>query len=124
MVGKNATIRGVIKQFEISPHDPVNVTIYYRLANETDGWIELATVETTRKGSYSYQWTVQDIGAYKVKASWLGDLPLMDGDESDEVSLEVVETAPFNVMDYLPHILGGIVVVIAVVVVLYFKKFR
>ena len=99
----------------------VNVSIYYRPENETD-WTEIAKVKTNSEGHYSYRWTVPNLGTYIIKSSWLGDLPFVEGAESAELTLNVVETAPWDIMAYLPYIIAAIVVV--VLVILYFKKFR
>jgi hypothetical protein len=119
----NTTLSGKIILQPLGNVDRVNVTIFYKHENDT-AWTKLATVKTDADGDYRYRWTVPTrLGKYSVKASWEGDLPFIEGDESNEIIVDVVESVPFDIMTYLPYIVGGIIIVIAVIV-LYFKKLR
>jgi len=117
VVGQNITIKGTIQPKRAH----VNVTIYYRPAGETN-WILLETVLTDSQSRYTCTWLGPEIGKYEVKASWLGDASTLEA-SSDIITVEIVETLPVDFMAYLPYVLGGIAIV-AVVVIVYFKKVK
>jgi hypothetical protein len=98
----------------------VNVTILYRLSNETK-WTTLANVTTDTESNYSYDWTPNKAGTYKVKAKWLGDETTL-GAESEEQTL-TVKAASVGIP--IEIIAVAVVVIIAIVAIaVYFVKFR
>ncbi len=116
VLGGNITITGAIEP----KHTGVNVTVEYRPIDQTD-WIPLGTVKTDNEGSYSYVWISPEIGKYNLRVSWAGDADTNSA--SKTATVEVVETAPLDLMAYLPYVLVVIILLI-VVVFIYFKWFR
>jgi len=115
LVGSNVTIKGDIEPKRAN----VSVTVHYRPAGEAN-WTLLGTVQTDSQSRYNYTWVTPELGTYELKASWEGD-EITIGDTSDTITVDIVSLWIF----YLPYILGGIVIVIvAAIVILYFKKFR
>ncbi len=115
LVGNNVTIKGDIEPKRVN----VSVTIEYRPAGEAN-WTLLATVQTDSQSRYNYTWVTPELGTYELKASWEGD-EITIGDTSDIMTVDIVSLWIF----YLPYILGGIgIVIVAAIVILYFKKFR
>jgi len=66
-VGSNVSIIGNITPIRTG----ANVTISFR---PTDGnWATLTAVQTNAGGNFTYSWQTTNIGAFEIKASWLGD---------------------------------------------------
>lgn len=65
--GESITIEGDITPERIGE----NVTIRFRSQDET--WNNLASALTDQSGQYTYTWTTATVGAYDLRASWLGD---------------------------------------------------
>jgi len=121
VLGNNVTITGTLTTipFETKILN-ANVTINYRRSDETN-WTTLDSVLTDSQGSYSLIWNASEIATFDFMASWLGDANTLSSNSSIK-TLEIVETLP---VDYLPYIVGGIILVIVVVaIVIYFKKLK
>ncbi len=66
--GTSITISGtVIRKDTNTPAQGVNVTLYYRLAGNSQ-WTSLVTIKTDSAGKYAYAWTPPE-GEYQVMAS-------------------------------------------------------
>ncbi len=66
--GNGITITGTVTRTDTNtPAQGVNVTIYYRLAGDSQ-WTNLATIKTDSSGRYTYTWTPPE-GEYQVMAS-------------------------------------------------------
>ncbi|MEM3027888.1 MAG: invasin domain 3-containing protein, partial [Candidatus Bathyarchaeia archaeon] len=81
-VGNSVTIQG-----SLSPaKSGVSITV---LSKPSGGeWGVLTTVTTDATGAFAYSWTPESVGAYELKASWIGDEGTL-GSESTIVSLTV-----------------------------------
>ena len=80
--GASTTINGSISPTRVE----ANVTIYYALSEED--WTVLKNVTTGADGSYSYRWTLTNVGIYKAKADWPGDATTLPA-ESDVILVTV-----------------------------------
>ena len=80
--GASTTINGSISPVRVE----ANVTIYYALSEED--WTVLKNVTTGSDGSYSYRWTLTNVGIYKAKADWPGDATTFPA-ESDVILVTV-----------------------------------
>ncbi len=80
--GASTTINGSISPTRVE----ANVTIYYALSEED--WTVLKNVTTGADGSYSYPWTLTNVGTYKAKAGWPGDATTLPA-ESDVILVTV-----------------------------------
>jgi len=80
--GASTTINGSISPVRVE----ANVTIYYALSEED--WTVLKNVTTGADGSYSYRWTLTNVGIYKAKADWPGDATTLPA-ESDVILVTV-----------------------------------
>ena len=80
LIGESVVISG-----RISPPTTATVSIYY--SYEGGSWKLLKSVVATA-GSYSYEWTPEKAGVYKLKASWAGTDKYF-GATSSEVTLTV-----------------------------------
>lgn len=58
------------------------------LVSSGGSWTELATVPTNGNGAYSYTWTINKEGTYRVKAKWNGNDKYF-GSASKEISIKV-----------------------------------
>jgi len=81
-VGSEVTINGTITPVRLG----VNVTISYRLSSGT--WSTLATVKTDSNSRYTYIWTTNETGTYKIKTSWEGDSNTLPS-ESETLTIKV-----------------------------------
>jgi len=63
-LGENITISGSLQPKR------VGVSVRIRWA---EPWATLATVTTDKDGHFSYVWTPEEAGTYKVRTEWLGD---------------------------------------------------
>jgi len=74
----------------ISPERFATIDLQYSL-DEGQTWITFASASTASNGDYSYTWTPNSIGNYKLRASWEGD-EVCEGSVSSEKTLTVTET--------------------------------
>ena len=116
--GSNVTLSGSITPTKAN----ADVTIYQRLEG-VSVWSILSTVKTNQQSQYSYTWTTSSVGTYELKAGWQGD-SVTSGDESDMRTVTVTAEEPTGGPDYLPYIIGAIVIVIIAIVVVYFLMRR
>lgn len=116
LVSENITIRG-----ELSPvREGVNITIYYRVKGETE-WNILHVVKTNSEGKFHYTWLKPEIGDYELRAYWAGDEATEEA-YSDVIVVSIVETMPTGITAYTPYIVAGVVAIIIIAVIFYFKK--
>jgi len=113
VLGENITITGSIQP----KHTSVDVTIEYRPTGQTD-WFPLGTAKTDTESSYSFVWVSPEVGKYDLRVTWAGDADTEPA--SKTTAVEVVETAPVDIMAYLPYVLAVIVILIALAFI-YFK---
>jgi|GEM_PF-3531311 hypothetical protein len=119
-IGKNITISGEI---EPTKRD-VPVEILYR-RNETGAeWKTLATVTTGTDGKYTYVWTTNQTGEFKLKSKWAGDAVNLPA-ESKEILVRITAEGIAPGMDIKLYIIAAVIAVIIIAgIVLYLKKFR
>jgi hypothetical protein len=115
-VGESITVSGSIDPIRGN----VTVTIWYRTGQGT--WTILTTVTTDENSQYSHVWTVDTIGTYEVKASWLGDENTAPAESN--VQTITVEEAPSGVPWELYVAAAGVTAVIIATIAFYFLKIR
>jgi len=98
----------------------VTVTIWHRTGQGT--WTILTTVTTDENSQYSHVWTVDTIGTYEVKASWLGDENTAPA--GSNVQTITVEEAPSGVPWELYVAAAGVTAAIIAAIAFYFLKIR
>jgi len=89
---------------DIWPERFATIDLQYSL-DEGQTWITFASVNTTSNGDYSYIWTPNSIGNYKVRASWEGD-EVSEGSVSVERTLTAsmhAETTPPTISIFSPE---------------------
>jgi hypothetical protein len=92
--GENTTISGVI-----SPPCTANITLLYRLQEETV-WKNLTITATDPEGKYAYTWTPPKAAVYELNATWLGDPNTLPASETG--TLTVNKTIPTITIDVQP----------------------
>ncbi len=115
-VGESITVSGSIDPIR----ENVTVTIWHRTGQGT--WITLTTVTTDENSQYSHVWTVDTIGTYEVKASWLGDENTAPAESN--VQTITVEEAPSGVPWELYVAAAGVTAAIIAAIAFYFLKIR
>jgi len=115
-VGESITVSGSIDPIR----ENVTVTIWHRTGQGT--WITLTTVTTDENSQYSHVWTVDTIGTYEVKASWLGDENTAPAESN--VQTITVEEAPSGIPWELYVAAAGVTAVIIAAIAFYFLKIR
>jgi uncharacterized membrane protein len=115
-VGESTTVSGSITPIR----EDVTVTIWHRTGQGT--WITLTTVTTDENSQYSHVWTVDTIGTYEVKASWLGDENTAPAESN--VQTITVEEAPSGVPWELYVAAAGVTAAIIAAIAFYFLKIR
>jgi hypothetical protein len=114
-LGSSASIAGKIDPSRSS----VQVTVYYRLSGGE--WASLPATSTDAQGNYAVEWQPTETGTYEVQAKWAGDVNTAAAEsEIAELTVQGDGGIPF----YTWYIVIGIIVVAAVVVAVYFLKFR
>ena len=98
----------------------VTVTIWHRTGQGT--WAILTTVTTDENSQYSHVWTVDTIGTFEVKASWLGDENTAPA--GSNVQTITVEEAPSGVPWELYVAAAGVTAAIIAAIAFYFLKIR
>jgi hypothetical protein len=114
-VGTSINIIGIVTPL----HANVNVTLDIRTSNGTRSWN--ATVKTDENGGYSYVWTPNATGIYRIKASWQGDPVTMQA-ESDEVEVNVQARGTIPIQQYI--IAAVAVLAIFIILVAVIRKTR
>jgi len=118
-LGESVTMSGSVTAADDTVRANVNVTIQF-MKSGAEKWTLLDTVETGSNGNYDYDWTPNETGTYKVKASWEGDEFTL-GHESEVKTLEVKGATVFPLI-YVIAAVVAIIIIAAVVV--YFVKIR
>jgi len=118
-LGESVTMSGSVTAADDTTRANVNVTTQF-MKSGAEKWTLLDTVETGSNGVYDYDWTPDETGTYKVKASWEGDEFTL-GHESEVKTLEVKGAAVFP----LTYVIAAVVAIIIIAaVVVYFVKIR